>query len=301
MSKANKLAFVLGGGGARGGLQVGALRILLQAGVQPDLWIGTSVGAVNAAYMALYGFSPESLNGLQKAWLETISADLMPSNYRWLTIRAVFGRNDPPGENRFRRFFINQGLAPDLRFGDLDAPLFMVSTDLTSGQASLYGVDPDHLVLEGLLASTGLPPWTSPISHDGHQMIDGGIVCNLPIEPAVNLGATEIIALDISDSRQASQAFQRLGPMPGQLLNAIEQRQTDLEKELAQAKGIPVHHIHLLAEKLVPIWDFSHSGSLIEIGAKRMQEYLDDHPDLINGGKTSWWQKLWPGSSGKKY
>ena len=55
------LAFVLGGGGGRGALQVGALRALLEAGLQPDLLVGTSAGAVNATYLAMRGFNLETL------------------------------------------------------------------------------------------------------------------------------------------------------------------------------------------------------------------------------------------------
>jgi len=51
------LAFVLGGGGARGALQAGALRALWEAGLRPDLWVGTSAGAVNAAFLAVKGFT----------------------------------------------------------------------------------------------------------------------------------------------------------------------------------------------------------------------------------------------------
>lgn len=60
-------AFVLGGGGSRGALQVGALRALLEAGIEPDLWVGTSVGAINATHMAVRGTSPQSLVDLESA------------------------------------------------------------------------------------------------------------------------------------------------------------------------------------------------------------------------------------------
>jgi predicted acylesterase/phospholipase RssA len=56
-----KLAFVLSGGGARGALQVGALYALLEYGLQPDLLVGVSIGAANATYLAMNGFSKESL------------------------------------------------------------------------------------------------------------------------------------------------------------------------------------------------------------------------------------------------
>lgn len=62
------LAFVLAGGGARGTLQVGAQRALLEAGIQPDLVVSTSVGAINAVFLGLHGFTPEALDLLETAW-----------------------------------------------------------------------------------------------------------------------------------------------------------------------------------------------------------------------------------------
>ena len=58
------LAFVLGGGGARGAFQVGALRALLEAGISPDILVGTSTGAVNATSLALHGINLETINEL---------------------------------------------------------------------------------------------------------------------------------------------------------------------------------------------------------------------------------------------
>ena len=59
------LAFVLGGGGARGAMQVGALRALIEAGLKPDLLVGTSIGAVNATGLALWGVSLAGIEALE--------------------------------------------------------------------------------------------------------------------------------------------------------------------------------------------------------------------------------------------
>lgn len=71
----NKLAFVLGGGGARGALQVGALRALLEADIHPDLAVGTSIGALNAAFIGLHGFNSQALDGLVTTWRAAATAD----------------------------------------------------------------------------------------------------------------------------------------------------------------------------------------------------------------------------------
>lgn len=88
------MAFALGGGGARGALRVGALRALLEAGIQPDLLVGTSIGAVNATYLAVRGFTVSGLDGLEDAWREAATANLMPANYLWLVSRTLLHRNE---------------------------------------------------------------------------------------------------------------------------------------------------------------------------------------------------------------
>jgi NTE family protein len=87
------LAFVLGGGGARGALQVGALRALYEAGYRPDMMVGTSAGAVNATYLALRGFDERGLDQLEQAWLEAAWDDLLPPNYLQLALRYLLKAN----------------------------------------------------------------------------------------------------------------------------------------------------------------------------------------------------------------
>jgi len=260
--------FVLGGGGARGALQVGALRALLEAGFQPDLLVGTSVGAINATYLAMRGATLASLGGLIQAWHDAVAADLLPANYLWLTLRVMFNRVGWRPHHRMRDFFVAHGFSPDLRFGDIRGiRLILVAADLNNGRAILYGVDPQQSVLEGLLASTALPPWVHPIEADGHFLMDGGVVSTLPIEPALVQGAREIIALDLADPRQIPLAEAHgFGPFLGRLMNTIEQRQRDMEMALAAARGVPVWHIALQGEQPVAIWDFSHTSELIEQG-----------------------------------
>jgi len=86
---ARVLAFVMSGGGARGALEAGALRALLEAGIRPDMLVGTSIGAVNAACLALNGLDGTGLAGLETAWRDAAAADLLPANYLWQTLRAL--------------------------------------------------------------------------------------------------------------------------------------------------------------------------------------------------------------------
>jgi NTE family protein len=286
--KGSRKAFVLGGGGARGALQAGALHALLEAGVQPDLVVGTSAGAINGAYLAIRGFTSDSLVGLESAWHDAASAGLLPANYLWLTVRMLFNRAGSDAGHSIRHFLVDHGLSPHLRFGQLEGPRFIcVAADLRTGEPVLYGTDPDHSVLNAVLASTALPPWVRPFVQDDCLLMDGGLVSNLPIEPALTQGATEIVALDLADPRLLGPAVGGIGPFLFQLRNTMEQRQIYLEKQLAAAHHVPVHQITLWPESPVPVWDFGRPAALIESGFVLTQSYLAEHPELTRLARPS--------------
>ncbi|MCD6290863.1 MAG: patatin-like phospholipase family protein [Anaerolineae bacterium] len=274
------LAFVLGGGGARGALQVGALRALIEAGVYPDLLVGTSIGAANAVHLAIYGFTPEGLARLETDWLEAAQVELLPANYLWLTLRVLFNRAGLRLDHRVRDFFVSHGLDPDLRFGQIRGPrLILVAADLNASHPVLYGLHPEDSVLEGLLASTALPPWIRPLERGDRWLIDGGVVSNLPIEPALSQGARRIVALDISDPRLAAPPGERgFGPFLTRLMDTVERRQIQLEMALAQARNVPVYRAVLRTETPVATWDFSHSSELITRGYELMRRKLEQWP-----------------------
>jgi NTE family protein len=125
------LALALSGGGARGALQVGALRALLEAKIQPDLLVGTSIGAANAAALAIRGVATSSIASLVEDWRAATAADLLSSNTLRLMMRAMLDHAAHRPDHRLRDFFIARGLSPDLRFGDIhDVQLIVVAADL---------------------------------------------------------------------------------------------------------------------------------------------------------------------------
>lgn len=296
----NILAFVLGGGGARGALQVGALRALLEANIRPHLLVGTSVGAANAAFLAVHGFTPESLTELEAAWHDAAEANLLPANYLWLTVRMLFNRAHVHPYYRMRDFFIAHGVSPDLRFGDIEGlRLILVATDLNEQRPVLYGEDPNQSVLEGLLASTALPPWAHPLEVEHRFLMDGGVVSNLPIEPALTQEATEIIALDVAEPRAVDVSAYGLGSFLTRLTATVEQRQIDLEMALAEARGVPVHRIALRAEIPVPLWDFSHTDALITRGYEIARREIAGWQPGRRVAWREWLARLWRRNPGK--
>ena len=279
----NKLAFVLGGGGSRGALQVGSLYALLEHGLQPDLFVGTSIGAVNAAFLALNSFSKESLDKLCNIWHEAARMDLLPSNYVQRTFRAMLERSSVNPSKRIRDFFILHGLTDEMCFSDIQGPrLIIVSADLNSGKPVLHGDSPDEKVLDGLLMSSALPPWTMPVKKESRYLMDGGVLSNLPIEPALRMGATQIVALDLLDARELFGAGNRFGHFIDRLTFSLQKRQVDLELELAKAQGVPVFYLELTGKDPVPLWDFQHTDELIARGYEITQQAISQNDSFLS-------------------
>ena len=179
-------AFVLGGGGARGALQVGALRALFEAGFKPDLLVGTSIGAVNSAGLALWGVNLAGVDALERAYQEVSNANLMDPRLSRIMLRALSGRPNHHASRRVAEYLISKGITPDVRFDQFThIRLALIGSDLNTGQPIIYGQDPGQSVLEGILASIAIPPFFAPLLKDGQFIMDGGALSPLPVEPAM--------------------------------------------------------------------------------------------------------------------
>jgi NTE family protein len=270
----HELAFVLGGGGARGALQAGALRALFEHGIQPDLLVGTSAGALNAAFLGLEP-TREQVARLEEAWRTAAQYNLFPADWMSVLTRTLMNRAGVRPNPRWREFLVAHLPDPHLRFRQMRVPVYLVAADLNHAQAVLYGEQPEESVLEGLLASTALPPWAHPLEQGDRFLIDGGAVSNLPIEAAMAHGATEIVALDLSEPAEVDLKAHGFGPFASKLLNTVAQRQIELELRLAAAHRVLVHHLKLRSHPPIMIWDFTHADLLIEQGYALARQYLD--------------------------
>jgi NTE family protein len=285
-----QLAFVLGGGASRGAMQVGALRALAEAGLTPDILVGTSIGAANAAFIATRGFTRGSIDELVQVWHDTTLAGLLPANYLWLMVRALLNRPADISTHRIRDFIVAHGLSPDLQFGDIHGVrLGCVACDLNSGKPVVYGLDPMENVLEAVLASAALPPWVAPIEQNDRLLTDGGVISNLPIEPALKFGATRIIALDLADPASVRVEGRGVAPFLAKMINTVQMRQVDLELALAAACEVQVQRIPLYNKQPVALWDFRHADELISEGYEiAYQEIVRWQTDQ----KRSWLDRL---------
>jgi NTE family protein len=301
MFRRTQLAFVLGGGGARGALQAGALRALVEAQVEPDILVGTSAGAINATYLAVHGYSPHAIEGLVAAWHAAARADLLPTHYTWVAVRLLLRQPGGPANHRIRDFYMRQGLSPEMRFEQLVGPeLYLVASNLRQCRPKLYGLDKHESVLDGVMASTALPPWVLPLASGGQLLMDGGLASNLPIEPALSVGATEIVALDVDDDREAQALPAGLAAFLVRVVLTAQQREKDLELALAAARRVRLHHLRLQLEQPVALWDFRHTTEAVERGYALTRAAIERHRLAGRGrwgGWLPWRRALRPGEA----
>lgn len=179
-------AFVLSGGGNVGAVHVGMLLALEEAGVRPDLVVGTSVGAVNGAWLASGLPSSE----LAKVWESLRRSDVFPFN-PFVGLAGFAGRaNHVVSQHRLRRLLERHVTIE--RLEDAPIPLGVVATDVLTGGATLLKSGP---AVDAVLASAAIPAIFAPVKLGGRWLMDGGVIDNAPISHAVSLGADRIWVL----------------------------------------------------------------------------------------------------------
>ena len=187
----DKTAFVLSGGGPLGALQVGALRAMFETGLRPDLIVGTSVGALNSAIVA---FDPtlDGVTTLEKMWRTMTDGDLFPGGRFRASWARMLVRGDKIFENSGIKRIVQSRIG-DARFEDAQLPLGVVATDLESGAERVFT---SGSLMEPLLASIAMPGIFPPVTIDGVRYTDGGVANNVPLAPAVDLGATTVYVMN---------------------------------------------------------------------------------------------------------
>jgi NTE family protein len=182
-----RTAFVFAGGGSLAAVQVGMLDALTADGTRPDFVVGSSAGAINAAYFV---GAPDSLGiaRLKQLWIDVRRRDIMPLSVQAIVSMLIFRRSSLVSVEGIRKL-----LETHLRYGDIEhaaLPLHIVTTDSQLGNEVVLSSGP---VVEAVLASAAIPGIFAPVSIGGRLLVDGGVANNTPISVAVGLGAERII------------------------------------------------------------------------------------------------------------
>jgi NTE family protein len=263
-------ALVLAGGGTRGATQVGMLQVLAVQGFVPDRIYGTSVGAVNGAAFA--GDPTEAgMEHLTKIWQGLRGEDVYPQRRvhgPWIFLQ----QRESVHPNFGLRKIIEQGIRFE-RLEDAAIPFEVVATSLEDGCEQWLTSGP---AAEAILASAAIPAIFPPVEIDGRQLIDGGVVDNVPISRAIEGGATRIVVLLCGPLTYTPPISRRpVEAMLNALFIAVHARFT---QEMARLPpGIEVIVFSGGGESSRDYTDFSDTDALIAAGRAEALEVLRRH------------------------
>lgn len=259
-------AFVFAGGGSLGSIQVGMLQALIETGLTPDLVVGSSVGALNAAYFA-GAPNRAGVSKLAEIWVGLRRADVFPLSL--LGLLAILRRSDSIVDPGHLRRLLQAHLA-FARLEDAHLPLHVMATD-QQGLGVRLSAGP---AVEAILASAAVPGVFPPVTIDGRQLMDGAIAANTPLRMAAELGAKRIVVLPTgyacalkspptSIIARVLHALTLL--LAWQLMHEIDTLPQDIEVHVAPA----------LCPLAVSPYDFTATRELLERARQNTKKWID--------------------------
>jgi len=263
---AQRTAFVFAGGGSLGAIQVGMLRELMRHGLNADFVVGSSVGALNAAY---YAGAPNAagVDKLERIWCGLRRNDVFPVTLRGL-LRFASGEGHLIDPSNLRMLIKRH--VPFINLEDASIPVHVIATNL-GGVVVCLSSGP---AVDRILASAAIPGAFPSVHIDNQYLIDGAIGSNTAILTAAKLGATHIIVLPTGFACDLREPPKRA---TARALHAItlliaNQIVRDL-KELAGKVDISI--VPSLCPLDVSPYDFSQAGQLIERAAGITQQWIE--------------------------
>jgi len=262
-------AFVLSGGGSLGAVQVGMLRALAERGITPDLLVGTSAGALNAAFVAGHGTSPASLDLLASTWAALRRDDVFPLRAPRMML-ALAGARDAlcadTGLARLVRRHVGFALLEDA-----PTPVHLVTTDLLTGEEVLLS---EGDAVSAVLASSAIPAVLPPVARDGRTLVDGGLADNAAISQAAALGAERIVVLPTGYACALSEPPTRPLGVAVQALSLLVQRRLITDVAL-YAGQVDLVVLPPLCPLRISATDFRHAEELIRRAHASAATWLD--------------------------
>ncbi|MBS9532642.1 patatin-like phospholipase family protein [Mycobacterium sp. M1] len=264
-------AFVLSGGASLGSIQTGMLLALADAGIAPDLIVGTSVGAVNGGWLASRP-DPAGVAGLADVWRSLSRHDVFPTR-PIAGLLGFLGQLPSLVPNTNLRHLLAKHLE-FTRLEDAPIPLHVVATDVLSGHDVLLS---SGVAVDAIAASAAIPAVLPPVRINGRDLMDGGVVNNTPLSHAVRLGADTIYVLptgyacDLSTSPKGAMAMALHA-----LTLAINQR---IAADIVRFEGtVDLRVVPPLCPVHISPIDFSHGAELIEQAQAETQRWLTQPP-----------------------
>jgi NTE family protein len=265
-------AFVLGGGGLLGAHEVGMLRALAEAGVRPDLVVGTSIGALNGVLVAADPAGAAAR--LSRMWQGEELRQAFSEKLFGRAARLVRSGTHLHSLEPLRR--VLAGVLPGDRFSDLALPFQCVAASIEGASARWFSSGP---VVPAVMASCAVPGLLPPVEIDGEHYFDGGLVDSIPVGRAVALGASTVYVLQVGRI-ESPLAVPRRPWEVGLVAFEIARRHRFHEEMSSLPENVRVHVLPTGGDRLPPgraqfrYRDRSKVGSSIERAYAASASYL---------------------------
>ncbi len=278
-----KIGLVLSGGGARGFAHIGALKVLEEVGIPIDYVVGTSMGSIVGGLYA----SGYSIDELERVITEVNWEDVFsdtPPRKMWSFVRKQeaskylfglgftrHGLSLPQGITKGQKVstlfsFLAIPVSEIEQFDDFPIPYRAVAADIATGEEVVL----DHGSLaEAMRASMSVPGVFTPVEIDDHLLVDGGIINNLPVDVAKQMGADIIIAVDVSSELAGKDQLNNPLSILNQMIGLQMLRTTKAQRKLADVL------ILTDLEKFTST-DFNHGLEISALGEQSARKHLDE-------------------------
>ncbi len=244
-----RVGLVLGGGGARGCAHIGVLKVLEELHVPVDAIAGTSMGALVGGLYAS-GLSPEEIEKavLNADWndlfTDTLAREDLPFRRKEDTRRYIEGLEVGYKDGHLvapRGFIVGNKLAFLMRsttlatasvtdFDQLAIPYRAVATDIGTGEAVVLSQGD---LVEAMRASISIPGVFSPVEIDGHLLVDGGLVDNVPVDVARAMGVDVVIAVDVGGRLADAERLRTAFGISKQVMSLLSRKNAEVQVALA--------------------------------------------------------------------
>jgi NTE family protein len=263
------VAFVLSGGASLGAVEVGMLRALDERGIRPDVIVGTSVGALNGAWLAGHPEAP--VDDLIEVWKGLERADVFPADAR-RGLLALAGRRRSLFDEHPLRELIARHVTFD-RLEDAPIPFHVVAVEVLTGKDVLLSSGP---AVDSVLASAALPALFDPVEIAGVPYMDGGVGNNTPISHAAALPEVDHIWVLC-----AGYACALTEPPASALAMALHALDLLLHKQLVVdverfESEVELHVLPPLCPLTISPIDFSHADELIDRAYSASTRWIDE-------------------------
>ncbi|MFB3104447.1 MAG: patatin-like phospholipase family protein [Pseudomonadales bacterium] len=282
--KRPKIGLVLGGGGARGAAHIGVIKRLEELNIPIDYVAGTSMGSLVGALYAT-GMNADELDRTIRSleWADLFNDNVRRTDRPFRRKRdddlSLFGPKFGVGRDSTllprgaisgqKISFLFESLVHDRvqvdDFDDLPVPFRAVAADIATGRVVV--LDSGNLAL-AMRASMSVPGVFDPVELNGHLLVDGGIVNNVPVDVVRTMGADRLIVVDVGSPLTPRDELNNLLSVLGQMTGMLIRN--NVEAQLATLKQGDL----LIRPDLVNVTstDFAKSSQAIDIGYRAADE-----------------------------